>query len=165
MTARRQEPIGRLVKRRRNIYRFGGPWARALLASVPWVNALALALLLLVAHGRVAVSPGLPFDLPSGPLGEGLPPGPAAMMIPVAGEDPSGARETMIFFDDERFLAGDKGQMEILADHIRQRAARGAGQALLLMADRRVPHGDVIDFVNLARGAGVKQVHVAIKPQ
>lgn len=166
MTFQQEESIGRLVKEHRNIYRFGGPWARALLASVPWINALALTLFIIAVHGKIAVEPGLLFDLPREPLHEDLRTDLTAMMIPVAGEGPSNGQGAMVFFDDERFLTGDKTQMEILADHIRQRATRDDCDAtLLLMADKRVRHGEVIDFVNLARGAGVKRIHVASKPE
>jgi biopolymer transport protein ExbD len=35
---------------------------------------------------------------------------------------------------------------------------------LLLLADRQVPHGDVMAAVNLARSAGVQRVNVGVKP-
>ena len=35
---------------------------------------------------------------------------------------------------------------------------------LLLLADRRVPHGDVMATVNLARAAGLQRVNVGVKP-
>ena len=49
--------------------------------------------------------------------------------------------------------------------HCHAPALRPAGRQLLLLADRRVPHGDVVTLVNLARAVGVQRVNVAVKPE
>ena len=152
-------------RKHRNIYRFGGPWAQALSIAVPWVNAILLVLLLVMVHRRIAVTPGVMFDLPQAPLREGTRSSMTAMMIPVGSENRPGGQDTLIFFDDDRFLTSDSQQWEALSDRIREIAGqKPEGGSLLLLADKRVPHGDVMNFVNLARESGVQRVNVALKP-
>ncbi len=152
------------VRRHRSIYRFGGPFAQALLASVPWFNAVVLVVLLLAVNRRMVVSPGVMFDLPRAPLREGMHAGLTALMISVARDTPGGD-ETLIFFDDDRFSAQDPEQMTMLCERIRNRVALGVRRELLLLADKRVRHGDVMLFVNAVREAGVQRVNVAEKPE
>lgn len=160
----RRESWSKAVRRHRSIYRFGGPFAQALLASVPWFNAVVLVVLLLAVNRRMVVSPGVMFDLPRAPLREGMHAGLTALMISVARDTPGGD-ETLIFFDDDRFSAQDPEQMTMLCERVRNRVALGARRELLLLADKRVRHGDVVLFVNAVREAGVQRVNVAEKPE
>ncbi len=164
MIMEQKESWSKLVRRHRNVYRFGGVWAQALLASVPWVNVVVIIVLLLAVNQRMVVSPGVVFDLPRAALREGTHAGLSALMISVARDVPGGD-ETLIFFDDDRYLAHDADQMSLLSERVRSRVALSARRDLLLLADKRVPHGDVMRFVNLMREAGVQQVNVAEKPE
>jgi biopolymer transport protein ExbD len=83
----------------------------------------------------------------------------------VVPRDTSGNEETLIFFDDDRYVSQDEDQMAMLAERLRNRMALGRSRELLLLADKRVPHGDVMRFVNVAREAGMRQVNVAEKPE
>lgn len=161
----RKERLSRTMSRCREIYRFGGPWARAALAAVPWVNVLVLVGLLFMVHGRLVMTPGMMFDLPSAPLREGMLSGRlTALMISVDREN-AGGDETLIFFDDDRYSAQDADQLAVLSERLRSRLSLQSHFELLLLADKRVPHGDVIRFVNVAREAGVQRVCVAEKPE
>ena len=71
----------------------------------------------------------------------------------------------MIFFDDDRYVAQDADQMVLLSERVKGRVALSANRELLLLADKRVPHGDVMRFVNAMREAGVQRVNVAEKPE
>ncbi|HNX33549.1 MAG TPA: biopolymer transporter ExbD [Kiritimatiellia bacterium] len=164
MLSEKREGWSKQTRRHRNVYRFGGPWARSLLSSIPWINALILVVMLLAVHGRMLISPGVVFDLPRAPLREGLHAELMALMIPVARDTPGG-EETLIFFDDDRYSTLDEDQMAVLSERLRNRLSLSAHRELLLMADKRVPHGDVIRFVNIAREAGVQRVNVAEKPE
>ena len=53
----------------------------------------------------------------------------------------------------------------MLAERLRQSLEFSESEELLLLADKHVPHGDVLQFVNLAREAGVARVNVAAKPE
>lgn len=160
----RRDSWSKTVRQHRSIYRFGGPWAQALLASVPWFNALVLVVLLLAVNQRMVVSPGVMFDLPRAPLREGMHAGLSALMISVARDTPGGD-ETLIFFDDDRFSAQDADQMAMFSERVKNRLSRGARRELLLLADKRVRHGDVVRLVNAVREAGIQRVNVAEKPE
>jgi len=159
-----KESWSKLVRRHRNVYRFGGVWAQSLLASVPWINVIIIIVLLLAVNQRMVVSPGVVFDLPHAALREGTHAGMTALMIAVARDVPGGD-ETLIFFDDDRYVAQDADQMVLLSERVKGRVAQSANRELLLLADKRVPHGDVMRFVNAMREAGVQRVNVAEKPE
>ncbi len=159
-----KESWSKLVRRHRNVYRFGGVWAQSLLASVPWINVIIIIVLLLAVNQRMVVSPGVVFDLPHAALREGTHAGLTALMIAVARDVPGGD-ETLIFFDDDRYVAQDADQMVLLSERVKGRVALSANRELLLLADKRVPHGDVMRFVNAMREAGVQRVNVAEKPE
>lgn len=159
----RRDSWSKMVRRHRNIYRFGGPWSQALLAAVPWLNGIVIIVLLLAVNQRMVVSPGVMFDLPRAPFREGMHTGLTALMISVARDTPGGD-ETLIFFDDDRFSAQDPDQMAMLSERVKNRVALGARRELLLLADKRVRHGDVVTMVNAVREAGVQRVNVAEKP-
>jgi len=135
-----------------------------MLVSIPWINALVIVVVLLAVNQRMVVSPGVVFDLPRGELREGTHVGLTALMISVARDVPGGD-ETLIFFDDDRYSAQDADQMAVLSERVKSRVALGARRELLLLADKRVPHGDVMRFVNAMRAAGVPRVNVAEKPE
>ena len=164
MISEQRESWSRQVRGHRNIYRFGGPWTRSVLVSIPWINAVVLVVMLLSVHGQMVISPGVVFDLPRAPLREGLHQGLTALMIGVARDTPGG-EETLIFFDDDRYSTQDEEQLARLSERLKSRVALDGRRELLLMADKRVPHGDVVRFVNVAREAGVLRVNVAEKPE
>lgn len=152
------------VRSHRDIYRFGGPWAQAAMYSVPWINVLILIVLLFLYHERIAISPGIVFDLPPAPLREGSHTGLTALMFAVTHE--AMARdEALVFFDDARYMVEDNEQMSALADQVRLRIKNSTSRDFLLLADKRVTHGDIMRFVNILRNAGVSRVNVAEKPE
>jgi biopolymer transport protein ExbD len=164
MITEQRESWSKEIRRHRSIYRFGGAWAQSLLAAVPWIDAIIIVVLLLAVNERMVVSPGVVFDLPRAPLREGTHAGLTALMISVARDVP-GADETLVFFDDDRYMTHDAEQMSVLSERVKSRVALGVRRELLLLADKRVPHGEVVRFVNVAREAGVQRVNVAEKPE
>jgi biopolymer transport protein ExbD len=145
----------------RNRFTRGGWGGRALCAAAPWVNLVLLVVLLLVVGDRILLRPGVVFDLPRTPFREGMRYGLTAVMIPVARTN---GQETLVFFDDEPFDLGVAPRQEQLAARIHNRVALEPRREFLLLADRRIPHGDVMTVVNLAREAGVSRVNVSTKP-
>ena len=145
----------------RHRYTRGGWGGRALFAAAPWLNLVLLVVLLVEVNKQILVQPGVVFDLPRAPFREGMRYGLSAVMIPVARTN---GQETLVFFDDEPFALGVTNRQEQLAVRIRERVALEPRREILLLADRRIPHGDVMTVVNLAREAGVSRVNVATKP-
>jgi biopolymer transport protein ExbD len=136
--------------------------SQAFLQVVPWLNFVVVLLLYLALARQLILAPGVVFDLPRAPFREGLRRGPRIVMVHV--RHPAGP-ETFVFFDNVRYQTGLPQQAEQLRAELARAAARPDGRHLLLLADRRVPHGDVIELVNLARAVGVQRVNVAIKPE
>lgn len=165
MVSEKRESWSRQVRRHRTVFRFGGPWAQALLSTVPWVTALLLALLLALLHGRLAVTPGVAFDLPTAPLREGSRARLTALMLQVTRGDLPAGEETLIFFDDDRYVAQDPEQRLLLAGRLQDRMTLSVQRELVLLADKRVPHGEIMRFVQTARKAGAQRVLVAEKPE
>lgn len=135
---------------------------QALLVAAPWLNLILLAGLVILLGNRILLQPGVVFDLPRAPFREGLRYGLTAVMIPVPRTN---GLETLVFFDDDRYTIDTPDRREKLAERISQRAALEPRREILLLADRRIPHGDVMSVVNLAREAGVSRVNVAVKPE
>jgi biopolymer transport protein ExbD len=146
----------------RNRFIRRGWGVQALFAAVPWINLVLLVLLMLVLNERILLRPGTVFELPPAPFHEGLRYGLTAVMIPVARTN---GMETLVFFDDDRFTLDAPARREQLAGRIRARAALEPRREILLLADRRIPHGDVMAVVNLAREAGISRVNVSTKPE
>lgn len=122
MVSEKRESLGSLqVRRHRTVYRFGGAWAQALLSAIPWVTTLLLALLLMLLHGRLAITPGVAFDLPTAPLREGSRARLTALMLQVTRGNPPSGEETLIFFDDDRYVAQDPEQQLMLAGRLQDR--------------------------------------------
>ncbi|MCL1922164.1 MAG: hypothetical protein FWG50_14015 [Kiritimatiellaeota bacterium] len=152
------------IHKKRSVYRFGGTWGQALSTTAPWVSAIILVAALFAVHDRIAITPGVVFELPAAPLTEGSHGGLTVLMVSLSRETQMGD-ETLVFFDDERYLIHDEEQAARLAERLSESVDIGRHQDVLLLADTRVPHGDVIRFVNMARKAGAKRVNVAEKAE
>ena len=136
--------------------------ANAFLQIVPWLNFAVVLALFLGVSGRLVRQPGVVFELPRAPFREGIQQ--ASPLVMLRSRRPQGA-ETLVFFDDVRYQIGLPDQDAQLRDELARAAARPDGRQLLLLADRRVPHGDVMALVNLARSAGIQRVNAALKPE
>lgn len=148
----------------RSVYRFGGQMTRTLLAAVPWINFLIILLLLMVVHGHLMIVPGMVFELPEAPLRGGSRVGLTALMIAVTRGSGDG-EETLVFFDDDRYVIQDEAQVAVLKERLKSHMIRSTSRELLLMADKRIAHGDVLKFIHTARESGVLRVNVAEKPE
>jgi len=152
------------VRTKRSVFRFGGMWGQAMHLAVPWINAIIIMVALLAVNNRIAITAGVVFELPSAPLHEGSHDGLTVLMFSVS-RDIQAGEETLVFFDDERFLIQDEEQSARLANRISGSISIERHQDVLLLADKRVPHGDVMQFMNIARKAGAKRINVAEKPE
>ena len=136
-----------------------------LFSATPWLSTVLILGALYVAHDRMAVTPGVMFDLPPAPLTEGTHAGAATVLMFSVSRETLTGEETLVFFDDERYLIRDDDQFALLTSRITDTAALGRTQEMILLADKNVPHGDVMRFVNLARQAGITRINVAQKPE
>ena len=144
------------------IWRYGAAWMRPFAASAPWLTLALLVALMALVGDRFVAAPGVTFDLPVSSVREADAAGLVALVLPLARES-GGGEETFVFFDDGRFTLADPASAASFRRGLAERAAADLTGSLLLLADRRVPAGDLMNLVGLARAAGVKRVQIAEK--
>jgi biopolymer transport protein ExbD len=98
--------------------------------------------------------------LPEGEFTDGARPVLVAVALSV-GE--GGRRKDIVFFDDDRYIAGQDGQMGGLEQSLAAHAARHPDAELVIQADRDVPHGTVVRLMNMAREVGIHRVSLALR--
>lgn len=146
-------------KRAEGVWRYGPPCMRPLVALAPWLTVALLLLLFHLVGATLVAGKGVLFDLPDSALAaDGETTGPVALILPVA-------HDTLVFFDDSRYLLGNAASTDALLQHLSEAAAQPNKRTMLVLADRRVPTGDVMRFADLARAGGVKRVLFAEKKQ
>lgn len=122
----------------------------------PWLSVLVLLLMFYLIGGTFSVAKGVIFELPKAGLSEGEATGPVAVVMPKG-------KDTLVFFDDARYFAGDEGSLAAFAEHLSERIRRSDRRTLLMLADRRVAGGDLMRLATIARQGGVEKVLFAEK--
>ena len=143
-------------ERTKGIWRYGAGWIRPFAASAP---ALTVALLLVMFHfigGTMTAAKGLLFDLPGGEPEEGEQTQLVALVMPLR-------HETMVFFDDTRYLLDDAVSTRLLGEQVAECVSRCDSKTLLALVDRRVPSGELMRLAALFRQNGVQRLLFAEK--
>jgi len=151
-------PWGWSPERSEGIWRYGSKGLRPLVAVAPWVTVGLLVLMFHLIGGTLTTSKGLLFDLPQGSIEEGEATGLVALVMPTE-------HETLVFFDDSRYLLGDASSARSLSSHFAESIRRTGDRTLLTLADRRVSGGDLMAFASIARQGGFEKVLFAEKHQ
>jgi biopolymer transport protein ExbD len=73
-------------------------------------------------------------------------------------------REEMIFFNDQRYRVRNEEQMRNLKQALAVRLREHHDANLIIQADQQVPHGTVVQIMNMALEVGIKQVNIATRP-
>lgn len=150
--------------RARGIWRFGPAWARGICAAAPWLTVALLALGTVCVSVRFVRAPGVPFDLPRGTAAEAADAGLTVVMVPVPARNGDSGLETLAFFDDARFSLSDAEQTAALLSRFKEKAFADGAVSVLVIADSRVPSGDVAAVADIARQSGLHKVVLAEKP-
>ena len=151
-------PWGWSPERSEGIWRYGAKWMRPFFAAVPWMTVMVLLMMLYVVSGTFASSKGVLFDLPEGGLDDGEASGLVALVMPTE-------HETLVFFDDSRYMLGDASSANAFRTHLSESVRRSGDKTLLVLADRRVSGGELMRFAAIARKGGVDKVLFAEKRQ
>ena len=138
------------------IWRHGAPWAKPLVAAVPWITLGVLLLMLYFVSGTLTAARGTLFDLPDEGLSEGEATGLVALAMPRS-------HETLVFFDDARYAFDDASSVRAFVEHLSERVAGRSGKTLLVLADRRIACGDLMKLAAAAKRSGVEKVLFAEK--
>ena len=149
-------PWGWTPERNLGIWRHGAGWLRPAFAAMPYLTVGLLLVQLLFLGGTLSATKGVLFELPSGAFSDVERTDLIALVMPVG-------HETVVFFDDARYVLGDASSMRNFAENLSERVSHSAGKSLLVLADRRVPSGGLVELVALARTHAVERVLVAGK--
>ena len=138
------------------VWRYGAGWIRPIAAAIPYLTVGLLLLMMQMIGGTLTAYRGVLFDLPDGEFADGDSQGMVALVMPVQ-------RETMVVFDDVRYLLGDAASMRSFAESLADSTERREGKSLLILADRRVSTGHLMEVVSAAKRSGVSKVLLAGK--
>ena len=140
------------------IWRYGAGWSRPIAAAIPGLTVCLLLIMMHMVGGTMTSFRGVLFDLPDGAQPDGEVSELVALVMPVQ-------HETMIVFDDARYLLGDAASMRSFGEDLSDSFERSAGKSLLIMADRRVSTGHLMEIVSAAKRSGVGKVLLAGKQE
>lgn len=137
-------------------------WFRHLSQTAPWLTLLLTAVLFVFLLGTLSPAPSLLFDLPEAGAADSAKPGLVALLIPgdIEGAEDDG---TLIYFDDARYVMSDPSSMDEFSNRLGDRAIETKCGILTLLTDRRVPAGDVMRIMSLAKAARLLHVQLAEK--
>lgn len=68
------------------------------------------------------------------------------------------AHDTIILFDDSRYILGDVSSERAFIAHLSECADRSESRALLIMADRRIVGGELMKIVSIVKQSGILRV-------
>lgn len=136
---------------------------QGLLSISPWVDIILLLIFFVLIDKQLVLQPGVVIDLPEAPFEQGSRSGLVVVVMSVRGFEPS-ASEDIVFFDDERFRIRHEDRMSAFRHALAAKVRKSNGVDLIIQADRRVPHGTVMDIMHTAMEVGVQHVNVAVRP-
>ena len=138
------------------IWRYGAGWSRPIAAAIPYLTVCLLLIMMHMVGGTMTSCRGVLFDLPDGAQSDGEASELVALVMPVQ-------HETMIVFDDARYLLGDAASMRSFGEDLSGSVERRTGKSLLILADRRVSTGHLMEVVSAAKRSGVDKILLAGK--
>ena len=126
-------------------------WLRPLSAAVPWLTVGILVLMFYMVSGVYTRAEGLAVSLPDTHVGEGLRTQLVALVIP-------SARETLVFFDDTRYVLDDADSLAAFGEQLEERAGKSKEDSLLVLADGRVASGKLMAVAAAAKKSGIARI-------
>ncbi len=143
-------------RRTEGIWRHGLPAIRPFVAAAPWLAVMLLLVMFHLLDGELVAAKGVLFDLPDPGVTEGEASGLVALVLPMH-------HETLVFFDDARYMLSDGASAAAFSRHLAERAARTDRKTMLVLAARRVAGGELMKMASIARRSGVGRVLFAEK--
>ena len=137
-------------------------WFRYLSQLAPWITLILLVVMFSFLQGALAPVPSLAFDLPEAGAADSAQPGLVALLLPGDAEG-ANAEGTLVFFDDARYVLSDSVGADEFAGRLEARAMETKCGTLILLADRRVSVGDVMQVMAIAKSKRLAHVQLAEK--
>jgi biopolymer transport protein ExbD len=132
------------------IFKTHCPIAKGLMDPAPLVNVVFLLLLFFMLSSMYVQQPGHLVDLPTS-------------STPTVGSFQSlvvtVTSKNLLFFNNQPTTLAD------LQKALREEARRTPNQELIIKADKQVPHGTVVEIMNIAFKAGVHGINLATRPE
>ncbi len=117
---------------------------------LPLIDVILLLLIFFMISSTFVVQPGIKVNLPESTIAERREPENVTLII---------TREETLYLNDERVTLTDLWGK--LVDIYRRRA----NSMLVIKADRLVPHGRVVEVMDIAKQAGVGRLAIATEPK
>lgn len=149
-------PWGWRPERTQGIWRHGPLWIKPLVIASPWAAVVICCMLMYVVGNALTAEKGVLFDLPDTDAADGAQTSLVALVMPLR-------NETTVFFDDARYAIADGTAAAVLGKDLADRLGRVPQKTLLVLADRRIPCGDLMRLAAIARSSGVEKVLFANK--
>ena len=121
---------------------------RTLLEPAMWVNFALLILMFFMLQSSYVLQPGIVVDLPAAPMVGGAPYGSLVVTL---------SQEGQLYFDDQRMT------VDAFAESLSRATRREPGATLVIEADARVRHSELVRIYDLAVQTGVRQVVLATR--
>lgn len=126
--------------------------------AVPWITVLMLAVMMYMVAGTLTRGEGVVFALPEEGTGESETSRLVAVLSPQK-------HDTLVFFDDVRYVLADDAQMAQLGAQLAQGASLTGEKTMLVLADARIPLGDAMRFAKIVKSSGIERIFFANKRQ
>jgi|SRR5687768_11720994 biopolymer transport protein ExbD len=124
---------------------------RALSISItPLVDTMLVILIFVLLLGALAVQPGIRVRLPEA----------------VTQDRESTQEAVLVLTRDERlYLNDDRIEIAQLGTRLRERLRDRADTMVIIRADKEVPHGQVVEVMDIAKNAGAGRLSIATEPK
>lgn len=126
--------------------------ARSFLLMVPWVNLMALAVLMYCVFRQTIVQPGWVVELPTGESAEGcFAKHPTAIVRRLVA--PGRTDASVLLLDEGRYSSDRPKELEALAD-------TWPGETVNLIIDSRISYGEALKWVERLKACGAERVNL-----
>ena len=137
------------------IWRYGAGWCRPFVSAAPYLTIGLLLLTMYMVSGTFASYKSVLFELPDGgTFADGADLGAVALVLPVS-------HETVVIFDDSRYQLGDAASMRSFSEDLAAYLERQEDKSLLILADRRISTGCLMEVVMASKRGGARKLRLA----
>lgn len=134
-----------------------------LISAAPWLNIMLLLICFVILESRFILQQGVVIDLPPSSF-KGMIHAELVLVVRSVDGGSQGKKE-IIFFDDERFIVSESGQMKSLKASFVRHVGKDNDSGALIYADGDVRQGTLVNIFNMVRDAGVVKINIASRPE
>lgn len=137
-------------------------WFKGLALIAPWLTLALIIAMFSFLYSSLAPAPAVSIELPETKLSDSARPGLVALLLPggAAGAQIDGS---LVFFDDARYVLSDPTSVEEFSRRLEERSMETRCGTLTVLSDRRVPAGDLMRVMELAKKVRLSHVQIAEK--